>query len=526
MKENLAGFLKSEYEKKGAEVESISLHGKKYIIPYPYMSNYLKCKKQFTEKYGGQTDAKVQEVLEEIKEECQKKFLDDFFDIMRRDYQAYKKHNLFVQYISWHDNDKHRKLVVPYDLRNKQVSPQEVANRIFKRAEKKYIKAVSLSQYLAEAYPERPYQTLISIARVRDMQKARYEYQLKLARDKAIYITKKVGNFLAQNAVKATNNLKNLDIDTLKVKARRWAVGVMLTTTITGAVYTAFQIKDKKEEQKEQAEQRQFKDPMGHVRMFSRCHDAIKTSLAFAENFAGEAFKDGVGMPTIGYGCTYYLDENGNGSRKTTPVKMGDTMTVEEADVQKERYLQFEILKQIQENVKVPMDEATMVATCNFAYVIGSTNFRKSEYLKALNKGEKGEDLARYLTGYRVQKGLLSRFYFMGALLKGDMKVSDLMDLTAEGCYNLKPKDVCVYEGRKLKLDKDGFAYFRFDNLENNLNKAKKTRYSAACRGKKCPKVRDILPQSVIDGVAEMEKSGTYTGVVGDLILAQQGRTY
>lgn len=499
MKENLAGFLKSEYDKAGIEPVFMCLHGKKYLIPYPYVRDY---------------------------QDYKKAFMNDFFDIMRRDYLAYKKHNLPVQYISWHDNDKHRKLVVPYDLRNKQVSPQEVANRIFKRAEKKYTKAVSLSQYLAEAYPERPYQTLIGIAQVRDMQKARYEHQLKLARDNAIYITKKVGNFLAQNAVKATNNLKNLDIDTLKIKARRWAVGVMLTTTITGAIYTAFQIKEKKAEQKVQDEQWQTKDPLGHVRMFSRCHDAIKTSLAFAENFADKAFKDGVGVPTIGYGCTYYLDENGNGSRQTTPVKMGDTMTVEEADVQKERYLQFEILQQIQENVKVPMDEATMVATCNFAYVIGSTNFRKSEYLKALNKGETGEDLARYLTGYRVQKGLLSRFYFMGALLKGDMKVSDLMDLTAEGCYNLKPKDVCVYEGRKLKLDKDGFAYFRFDNLENNLNKAKKTRYSAACRGKECPKVKDILPQSVIDGVAEMEKSGTYAGVVGDLILAQQGRTY
>ncbi len=486
MKENLADFLKSEYHAAKQEPVFMCLHGKKYLIPYAYVRDF---------------------------QDYKKAFLDDFFDIMRRDYLAYKKYNLPVQYISWHDNDKHRKLVVPYDLRNKKVSPQEVAHRIFKRAEKKYIKAIRLSKYLAEAYPERPYQTFIGIAQVRDMQRAHYEHELKLARDQAIYITKKVGRFLAQNAVKATNNLKNLNLNDLKLKARRWAVSVMLTTTITGAVYTAFQLSDQvdnnqlKEKTELKNKDTPSEKPLTNEQMFERCHDAIKTSLAFAENFAAKAFKDGGGVPTIGYGCTYYLDENGNGSRKTTPVKMGDTISMKEADIQKERYLQFELLKQIQENVKVPMDEATMVATCNFAYVIGSTNFKKSDYLKALNSGKKGEDLARYLTGFRVQKGLLSRFYFMGALLKGDLKVSDLMNLTAEGCYNLKTKDVCVYEGKKLKLDKDGFAYFRYDLLAENMEKAKKTRYSVACRGKECPKVKDILHPSVISGVLSMEKN-------------------
>ena len=476
MKSNPAAFLKSEYEAANVDPVFMRLHGKKYLVPYPYVRDY---------------------------KDYQKAFLNDFFDIMRRDYLAYQKHNVPVQYISWHDNDKHRKLVVPYDLRNKEVSPQEVANRIFKRAEKKYIKAVRLAVELAEAYPERPYQTLISIAHVRDMQKARYEHQLKQARDKAIYITKKVGHFLAQNAVKATNNIKNMDVEKLKIKARRWAVGVMLTTTITGAVYTAFQINEKQAEKKEI----QAKDPLGHMQMFERCHDAIKASLAFAENFAGSTFKDGEGVPTIGYGCTYYLDAEGKGSREVSPVKMGDKITMEEANTQKERYLQFEILKQVQEYVKVPMDEETTIATYNFAYVLGSTNFRKSEYLKALNEGKKGEELVRYLTGFRVQKGLLPRFYFVGALLNGKMKVSDFMDLTAEGCYNLKTRDVCLYEKGKLKLDKDGFAYFCYDELEKNIEKAKKSRRSKACGGEKCPKVREILPQTVLDGVYEMENS-------------------
>ncbi len=500
MKEDLAGFLKSEYKVAGIDPVFICMHGKKYLIPYPYVRDY---------------------------QDYKKVFMTDFFDIMRRDYFAYKKYNAPVQYIIWHDQDKQRKLIVPYDLRSKQVSPQEVVNRIFKRAEKKYTKAVSLAKYLAEAYPERPYQTLINIAQVRDMQKARYEHQLKVARDTAVYLTKRVGNFLAQNAVKVTNNIKNMDVDTLKIKARRWAVGVMLSTTVAGAVYMAFQISEKQEEKKarkEQLLQWKIEDPLGHVQMFSRCHDAIKMSLAFVENFAEKAFEDGGGVQTIGYGCTYYLDEKGNGSRVANPVKKEDKITMEEADIQKERYLQFEVLKQIRENVTVPMDEATMIATCNFAYVLGSTNFRKSEYLKALNEGKTGEDLARYLTGYRVQKGLLSRFYFMGSLLKGDMKVSDFMELTAEGCYNLKPEDVCVYDGGKLKLDADGYAYFRFDNLKANIEKAQGIRYSAACGGNKCTKVKEILPQSVIDGVIKMEKSKNYNGTIIDFVLTPQNK--
>ena len=69
MKENLAGFLKSEYDKAGIEPVFMCLHGKKYLIPYPYVRDY---------------------------QDYKKAFMNDFFDIMRRDYLAYKKHNLPV----------------------------------------------------------------------------------------------------------------------------------------------------------------------------------------------------------------------------------------------------------------------------------------------------------------------------------------------------------------------------------------------------------------------------------------------
>lgn len=487
-KAELVNFLEAEYAAAHRSPKTIKLLGHSYVIPCVYLTEY---------------------------QDPEKSFMNDFFELMRKDYLHYKRCNEEPQYVCLALGDKSIRLVVPYALRYKNHTPNEIADKILKRASDKYWRAVRLSSEMAEIYPDRPFKTFINLANLKEMRNALRLHRLKEARDRTAYITKKVGTFLAKNARKVTNNIEHMDVDRLKAKAKTWAVVAVLGATINAAVYTAFQIKDKSEQKKEV----QAKDPLGHIRMFSRCHDAIKVSLAFAENFAPKAFKDGVGVPTIGYGCTYYLDENGKGSRATSPVKMGDNITKEEANVQKERYLQFELLNQIQENVKVPLDEATMIATCNFAYVLDSTNFRNSEYLKALNEGKKGEELVKYLTGYRQQKGLLPRFYFMGALLNGKLKTSDFLNLTAEGCYNLTTKDVCIYNGNRIKLDNEGFAEFDYDKLEQNLVKSNRVRRSKACGNKKCPPVKDILPQSVIDGVLQMEKSSNYTGLLSESLL-------
>lgn len=487
-KAELLQFLNAEYAASKQSPKILRLLGHDYVIPCVYVRDY---------------------------QDPKKAFMNDFFELMRKDYLRYKRHNEEPQYVSLTVGDKNIRLVVPYALRYKQYLPKDIAANILKRADAKYWKAVNFSAKLATIYPERPFQTFISLAQLKEMRNAYRMHQFQEARDKTAYITQKVGAFLAKNARKFTDNIKHLQIEQLKTKAKTWAVATMLGATISAAVYSAFQTKNKSEQKQEI----QAKDPFGNLQMFSRCHDAIKVSLAFAENFAPKAFKDGVGVATIGYGCTYYLDEKGRGSRATSPVRMGDKITKEEANVQKERYLQFETLRQIQESVKVPMDEETMIATCNFAYVLGSANFKNSEYLKAINRGETGKDLVRYLTGYRQQKGLLPRFYFMGALLNGKLKVSDLLDLNAEGCYNLTIRDVCVYKGNRLKLDRDGFAEFDYDKLSKNLEKANKSRRSKACGNGKCQKVRDILPESVIDGVKSMEKSEKYVGLLQDKLL-------
>lgn len=493
-KKELTDFLLWEYGQNRIIPPTVRINGKEYMVPHAYVREYKDPKQAFVK---------------------------DYFDLMRKDYLKYQNNHEDVKYISLTSkNGEQHRLVVPYAMRNRKENAAKIAKKVFARADKKYWEAVELSLNLAEAYPDRTFKTFIDYPNLKEMRKAYNQHQLREARDRAAYITKKVGSFLSKNAVKATDNIKSVDVDKLKVKARRWAVGFMLAATVSAAVYEAYQIKDKVEERKEITAQ----DPLGHIQMFSRCHDAIKTSLAFAENFAGSAFKDGEGYQTIGYGCTYYIDENGVGNRKISPVKEGDTITMEDANVQKERYLKFRGLKQIQECVNVPMDEQTTIATYNFAYVIGPEGFKKSEYLKALNEGKTGHDLARYLTGFRKQKGLLARFYFMGALLEDKIKTSDLFDLTAEGCYNLKVNDVCVHEKRKLKLDNDNFAEFDFNKLDENLKKACGARRSVAINNARCQKVREILPESVIQGTLEMENSQKYKGTILTSMLENTGR--
>lgn len=469
----LRQFLESEYEEAKVSPAYLRLQNKTYLIPYPYVRDY---------------------------DDFQKAFMNDFFDVMRHDYHQYKKNNIEPRWVHWRDNEESWRLVVPYDLRNKEIDENDVARRIFERADKKYRRAVRLSASLAKAYPERPFQTMINIAQVKKMQKAYYEYNLKQARDHAAYITQKVGNFLSRNAVKATQNLTSLTVDKLKLSARKWALRTMLAATVATAVYTAVNHADISDKINQGQEQKAH-DPYGNLKMFESCRNDIKVSLAFVENFAPKAFKDGLGYPTIGYGCTYYLDENGKGNREISPVKMGQTTTLKEALEQKDRYLNFRILPQIERLVKVPLDKATMIATVNFAYVIGPKAFQKSKYLEALNQGKKNEELTKFLTGFRQQPGLLPRFYFMAQMVNGRISAADLLNLKAEGCYNLTVKDVCKVQDGKIITDKDHMACFHKEGLAENLKKAAQRRRSVVNGNQECPLVRDILPADLVKSV-------------------------
>jgi len=97
--------------------------------------------------------------------------------------------------------------------------------------------------------------------------------------------------------------------------------------------------------------------------------DLIKASEGFKLN----AYQDGGGVWTVGYGST------------GSDIKEGTVWTVEDC----ERRLRLDLLmieKDIGELVKVPLTQSQISALCSFIYNVGYGAFKKSTLLKKLNE--------------------------------------------------------------------------------------------------------------------------------------------
>ena len=96
------------------------------------------------------------------------------------------------------------------------------------------------------------------------------------------------------------------------------------------------------------------------------------------ESLRLNAYDDGVGVWTIGYGTTKYP----NGIR----VKKGDTCTLDQAKAYMQNDLKsFE--QTVNNTVKVPLNQNQFDALVSLAYNIGSTAFKNSTLVRQLNEG-------------------------------------------------------------------------------------------------------------------------------------------
>lgn len=87
-----------------------------------------------------------------------------------------------------------------------------------------------------------------------------------------------------------------------------------------------------------------------------------------------KAYRDSVGILTIGYGHTH-------------AVKAGDVITGEQADVFLREDLQVAELT-INTNVKVKLTQGQFDALVSFVFNLGSGNFVKSTLIRKLNAGD------------------------------------------------------------------------------------------------------------------------------------------
>lgn len=98
------------------------------------------------------------------------------------------------------------------------------------------------------------------------------------------------------------------------------------------------------------------------------------STIALHEGFRGKAYRDPVGIPTIGYG-------------ETKGVKMGDTITQKEA-LERLRTSADEHGKGMAACIKVPISQSEYDAYLSFTYNVGVGAFCKSTLNKKLNAGD------------------------------------------------------------------------------------------------------------------------------------------
>ncbi len=132
---------------------------------------------------------------------------------------------------------------------------------------------------------------------------------------------------------------------------------------------------------------------------------ALNTIQQF-EGLKLKAYKDSVGIWTVGFGNIFNLD-TGN------PIKEGDEITLETA----ERWLKIEV-ENLQAKMKkvitVPLNDNQWTALTSLAYNIGFGAFKRSTLLRLLNAGASKEEVAKQIlrwnkAGGKEVKGLTNR---------------------------------------------------------------------------------------------------------------------
>ena len=502
MKQEQIKFLLQEYEQAEVSPQYIRLNGKTYLIPMDYYADF---------------------------EDFQQAFINDFFDAMRRDYQRYKENGEPVKYLTFQDEEETLRLVVPYDWRMENRSKREVVARIFNRAERKYNRVMDYTLALQKATGKK----LLSSYVGRDNLRALKAEMVARGLEKSV--PQKVRQILQTACAKTKNNPK-WSLENLRLSARKWFVRVSLAATLSGAGYVAFhgektddsQIKTEQlktqDSQKPNVPLKQSVPLLDEVllsfksleldeedfglnsvekhnkKLFEKCMNDMICYIAFVEDFKAEAYNDKKGVPTVGYGTTYYLNEKG---QKTRKVQYGDKITIDEAAIQTERYLKHIIWPLIEKNVQVKLDSERLITTAQFAYLLNPKSFVKSAYLKGLNQGYKGKKLANLMTEYSKDKGVSKRCLPAVYMMEGRISVKDLLELHAASVYNC-PYDLvvmCKKNGKRVK-DKNHIGCFKTD--EESANRVLQI-LGSSYHGKLSP-TKNILPSQVVKNV---KKKGT-----------------
>lgn len=115
--------------------------------------------------------------------------------------------------------------------------------------------------------------------------------------------------------------------------------------------------------------------------------------------FKSQAYDDGYGTPTIGYGSTRI---------RGRAVQMGDTIGQEEAMREAVREM-ASLVAFIENAVKVPLSKAQMEALVSYAYNAGPASLKRDGILQPLNRGDYAGAENAIRNGVDTSKGVFSR---------------------------------------------------------------------------------------------------------------------
>lgn len=133
-----------------------------------------------------------------------------------------------------------------------------------------------------------------------------------------------------------------------------------------------------------------------------------ENGLNLIKQFEGLSLKpyaDAVGVPTIGYGNTYY--ENGG------KVRLSDPSISEERATELLRHAVSHYEKAVKASVTVPLSQNQFDALVSFTYNLGAGNLQRSTLLRLLNQGNYQAAATQFVrwnrAGGRVLRGLTRR---------------------------------------------------------------------------------------------------------------------
>lgn len=470
-------------------------------------------------------------------------FKRDLLDFQFEEVAKYRKAGLRVR-MEEYDGEKY---VVPFKSRELNVSPMKLAKYVEIVAMKKYnficethrklaknnrnIGLTDFSSEMAEKY-------LLEIEKRKTMENAAKIMEVKRVADKN---KGKKSNIFGMSAEDISGQLEKLAQRTWQVFKKRKktvSISVMLSVFALSGVSMCERDGDKKSESATDKIEtvdvvdmysytrqgdvyvdfmgKKHSDSLGNISRIMELKPDISALLIAVEGYADSTYKDGEGVPTIGSGTTFYLDDYGNDKK----VEVGDKTTPEKAMKDKWRFIEKEIFPLLGDKIGRKCDDGELMACIGAAFCWGKTSFAKSEFYKSVRNGADKTDEMRKLTGFRRQKGLLKRSHVLSGCLLGKLSANDLLDLPiynipGKGYLNCAPYRLELHEIMPCKSDanghylkdksgndmpliaEDGFGefYSNYKAVHKKMcDRAKESREDYCC-------VRDLLPEDMLANI-------------------------